>query len=83
MKLNEDREEEVVPPLPGQLCSQLCDLQDELQVRVLTLSHRPEQAAVLLVQSVLSILEFSHGCQQVFALAADRQALSGNGGKMR
>lgn len=50
-----------VNPSPDQLRSQLCDLQSELQVHVLTLSHRPQQAAVLLAQFAVSVLQFSHG----------------------
>lgn len=57
-----------VNPSPGHFCSQLSDLQSELQVHVFTLSHRPQQAAVLLAQLVVSVLQFSHSAQQVFSI---------------
>lgn len=77
MQVNRDKEEEVLRPSPGQLCPQLSDLQAELQVCVLALSHRPEQAGVFLIQPVVSVLELSYGCQQVFVLTEHKQALSG------
>lgn len=61
LQLNgEDAGDEAAHPSPGQLCSQLSDLQGELQVDVLTLSHCPQQAAVLLIQLTVSVLQFSH-----------------------
>ena len=63
---------------PGQLCSQLCDLQGELQVVVFTLGHRPQQAAVLLVQLAVSVPQLSHRSQQLFVVTeADRETVGG------
>lgn len=53
-------ENEAVCPSPGQLCSQLCHLQGQLQVYILTLSHAPQQAAVLLIQLSVGMFELSH-----------------------
>lgn len=66
----------VVNPSPGQLRSQLCDLQCELQVNVFTLSHRSQQAAVLLTQLAVSVLQFSHCAQQVFSITEAKQTVS-------
>lgn len=67
-----------VNPSPGQLCSQLGDLQSELQVYVFTLSHRPQQAAVLLAELAVSMLQFSHCAQQVFSITGAKQTVSGD-----
>lgn len=64
-------------PSPGQLCSQLSDLQSELQVDVLTLGHRPQQAVVLFTQLAVSLLQFSHHFQQIFSITAAKQTVSG------
>lgn len=69
------KKEEAVCPPPGQLCSQLSDLQGELQVHVLTLSHCPEQTAVLLTKPLVSVLQFSHGSQQVLILTEHKQTV--------
>lgn len=62
-----------VNPSPGQLRPQLCDLQTELQVHILTMSHRSQQAAVLVAQFAVSVLQFSHGAQQVFSITEAKQ----------
>lgn len=50
---------------PVQLCLQLGDFHTELQVCVFTLSHHPQQAALLLAQLLVSLLQFSHSAPQI------------------
>lgn len=53
-------EKKQVNASPGQLGPQFSDLQAELLVHVFTLSHRPQQAAVLSAQLALSVLQFGY-----------------------